>query len=51
MEEGDGLRVNLEQHRITPLTFTLSYERLEEMLADSAELENFMLAEITPHRR
>jgi hypothetical protein len=51
VEEGDGLRVNLEQHRITPLTFTLSYERLEEMLADSAELENFMLAEITPHRR
>ncbi len=49
--EGDQLRVTLEQHRITPLTFTLSYERLEEMLADSAKLENFMLDEITPHRR
>ena len=45
------LWVTLEQHRITPLTFTLSYERLEEMLADSTELEKFMLNEITPHRR
>lgn len=51
VEEGDQLRVTLEQHRITPLTFTLSYERLEAMLADSTELENFMLNEIIPHRR
>lgn len=51
VEEGNQLRVTLEQHRIKPLTFTLSYERLEEMLADSTELENFMLNEITPHRR
>ena len=50
-DEGDQLRVRLEQHRITPLTFTLSYQRLEEMLADSTDLENFMLSEITPHRR
>ena len=51
VEEGNQLRVTMKQHRITPLTFTLSYQRLEEMLTDSTELENFMLAEITPHRR
>ena len=51
LEEADQLRVRLEQHRITPLTFTLTYQRLEEMLADSAELENFMLDQIISHRR
>ena len=51
LEEADQLRVRLEQHRINPLTFTLSYQRLEEMLADSAELENFMLNQIIAHRR
>ena len=51
VEEGNQLRVTLEQHRITPLTFTLLYERLEAMLADSTALENFMLDEVTPHRK
>jgi len=51
LEEADQLRVRLEQHRITPLTFTLSFRRLEEMLVDSADLENFMLDQIISHRR
>ncbi len=51
VEEENQLRVTLEQHRITPLSFTLPYQRLEEMLADSIELENFMLNEITPYRK
>ena len=51
VEEENQLRVTLEQHRITPLSFTLPYQQLEEMLADSIELENFMLNEITPHRK
>jgi hypothetical protein len=51
VEEENQLRVTLEQHRITPVSFTLPYQQLEEMLADSIELENFMLNEITPHRK
>ncbi|MEE8350148.1 MAG: hypothetical protein V3R94_11285 [Acidobacteriota bacterium] len=51
VEEGNQLRVSLEQHRIMPLTFSVSYERLEAMLDDSVQLENFMLDEIISHRR
>ena len=51
VDEGDQLRANLEQHRITPVTFTLSYEILEEMLSETTILEEFMLNKITPHRR
>ena len=51
VDEGGHLRVGLEQHRITPVTFTLSYEILEEMLSETTILEEFMLNKITPYRR
>ena len=51
IEEENQLRVSLRQHRIEPFTFSLAYDQLEELLADSVKLERFMLNEITPHRR
>ena len=50
-EETDHLWVSLQQHRIEPLEFSISYAQLEDFLEDTAQLERFLLEEITSHRR
>ncbi len=50
-EETDHLLVSLQHHRIEPLEFRISYAQLEEFLEDTAQLERFLLEEITSHRR
>ncbi len=50
-EETDHLWVSLQHHRIEPLEFRISYAQLEEFLEDTAQLERFLLEEITSHRR
>ncbi len=50
-EETDHLLVSLQHHRIEPLEFRISYAQLEDFLEDSAQLEGFLLEEITSHRR
>ena len=50
-EETDHLWVLLEHHRIDPVQFRIPYSQLQEFLADSAQLERFLLEEITSHRR
>jgi hypothetical protein len=50
-EETDHLWVLLEHHRIDPVQFRIPYPQLQEFLADSAQLERFLLEEITSHRR
>ncbi len=50
-EETDHLLVSLQHHRIEPLEFRISYAQLEDFLEDSAQLERFLLEEITSHRR
>ena len=50
-EETDHLLVSLQHHRIEPLEFRISYPRLEGFLGDTAQLESFLLEEITPYRR
>ncbi len=50
-EETDHLWISLEHHRIEPVQFSISYPQLQEFLTDSAQLERFLLEEITSHRR
>jgi hypothetical protein len=50
-EEEDQLVVSLQHHRIEPLEFRISYAQLEDFLEDTAQLERFLLEEITSHRR
>ncbi len=50
-EETDHLFVSLQHHRIEPLEFRISYPRLKDFLEDTAQLERFLLEEITSHRR
>ncbi len=50
-EETDHLLVSLQHHRIEPLEFRISYAQLEDFLEDTAQLERFLLEEITSHRR
>jgi len=50
-EETDHLLVSLQHHRIEPLEFRISYSQLEDFLEDTAQLERFLLEEITSHRR
>ncbi len=50
-EETDHLWVALQHHRIEPLEFRISYAQLEDFLEDTAQLERFLLEEITSHRR
>ncbi len=50
-EETDHLWVSLQHHRIEPLEFRISYAQLEDFLEDTAQLERFLLEEITSHRR
>ncbi len=50
-EETDHLWVSLQHHRIEPLEFRISYAQLEDFLKDTAQLERFLLEEITSHRR
>ena len=50
-EEADQLVVSLQHHRIEPLEFRVSYPQLEAFLEDTAQLERFLLEEITSHRR
>ena len=50
-EEADQLVVSLQHHRIEPLEFRIAYPQLEDFLEDTAQLERFLLEEITSHRR
>ena len=50
-EETDHLRISLQHHRIEPLEFSIAYAQLEDFLEDTAQLERFLLEEITSHRR
>ncbi len=50
-EEKDHLRISLQHHRIEPLEFPIAYAQLEDFLEDTAQLERFLLEEITSHRR
>lgn len=50
-EREDHLEISLNHHRVDPLQFLVSYRRLDELEGDPAQLERFMLEEITPHRR
>jgi len=50
-EEADQLVVSLQHHRIEPLEFRIAYPRLEVFLEDTAQLERFLLEEITSQRR
>ncbi len=50
-EETDHLWISLQHHRIEPLEFSISYVQLEDFLEDTAQLERFLLEEITSHRR
>ena len=50
-EETEHLLISLQHHRIEPLEFRISYAQLEDFLEDTAQLERFLLEEITSHRR
>ncbi len=50
-EEADQLVVSLQHHRIEPVEFRISCAQLQDFLEDTAQLERFLLEEITSHRR
>ncbi len=50
-EEMDHLWISLQHHRIEPLEFRIPYAQLEGFLEDTAQLERFLLEEITSRRR
>ncbi len=50
-EEAGQVVVSLQHHRIESLEFRIAYPQLEEFLDDTAQLERFLLEEITSHRR
>lgn len=50
-EKADQLVVSLRHHRIEPLEFCISYSQLKDFLEDTAQLERFLLEEITSRRR
>jgi hypothetical protein len=50
-QEAGQLVVSLQHHRIEPLEFRISYSQLKDFLEDAAQLERFLLEEITSRRR
>ena len=50
-ETPEEISVALEHHRIEPFRFSLPLDRLRILVTDPPELEQYLLGQMTAHRR